>query len=99
MAKYISLDPKMMGTDSARLENQTINVYRMITVWLTAALIERGPLHLSAASLAAAAVHLEGCEEKPTFRIEGVGDGCQLLELVRGSNGNTPQSSPSTEGV
>ena len=68
MAKYISLDPKVMGV-----------------------LIEHGrSFHLSAASLEAAAVHLEACGEMPTFRIEGVGDGCEVLELVRGANGAGP---------
>jgi hypothetical protein len=83
MAEYISLNPKTtMFPGVTDPDEQLIHAYRMITAWLTAALIGHGQLHLSRENLAAAAAHLEACGEMPTFRRERFADDCEAIELV-----------------
>ena len=92
MAEYISLNPKStMFPGVTDPDEQLIHTYRMVTAWLTAALIGHGQLHLSRENLAAAAAHLEACKEMPTFRRERFADGCEAIELVWTSlNGHEP---------
>ena len=92
MAEYISLNPKLtMFPGITDPNEQFIHAHRLLTVWLTAALIGRGQMHLSRESLSAAAAHLEGCDEMPTFRIELFADGCATIEVVRHStSGHEP---------
>jgi hypothetical protein len=92
MAEYISLNPKLtMFPGITDPDEQLIHAYRLVTVWLTAALIGNGQLHLSRENLSAAAAYLDVCKEMPTFRIERFADGCEAIQLVRTSpNGHEP---------
>ena len=84
MATYLSLNPKLIELPEARnADEKIIHVYRMLTLYLSAAAIEHGPLSFSADSLTAAMAHLQACDEWPTFRVEQFSDGCHSLELVR----------------
>jgi hypothetical protein len=83
MAEYISLNSKLtMFPGVTDPDEQLIHAYRMVTTWLTAALIGSGQLHLSHENLSAAAAHLEACKELTTFRRERFADGCEAIELV-----------------
>lgn len=84
MPNYISINPKLTRFDGVTdPDEQILHAYRSVTLWLTAALIEHGPLHLSRQSLDAAVAHLESCDEMPTFRVDQFAEGCESIELVR----------------
>ena len=95
MAEYISLNPKTtMFPGITNPNEQILHAHRMVTVWLTAALIGRGQLHLSRENLSAAVAHLESCNEMPTFRRERFADGCEAIELVWTSLSGHEPSNP-----
>ena len=74
MGKIISFDPnitKFEGMDGKReLTLHETHVYRTLTCWLTAVLID------------AAIAHLESCAERPSFRMERLSDGCEMIDLM-----------------
>ena len=86
MGKIISFDPnitKFEGMDGKRERTlHETHVYRTLTCWLAAVLIERGTLHISKEHLDAAIAHLESCAERPSFRMERLSDGCEMIDLM-----------------